>query len=42
MSLRGMYGGVGAPTIEAGRGGGGVVVMLKLRGKFRGCDEKMT
>lgn len=42
MSFREMYGEVGTPMIEEGRGGGGVVVMLKLRGKFRGCDEKMT
>ena len=34
MSLRGVYVGAGASMIG--------VVMSKLRGKCRGCDEKVT
>ena len=42
MSLRGVYVGAGTSMIEGMRGGGGLVVISKLRGKFRGCEEKMT
>lgn len=42
MSFRGMNGGVNSPLTDAGRGGGGVVVMFMLRGRFRGCEEKIT
>lgn len=42
MSLRGMNSGVESPNMDKGRGGGGVVVIVILRGRLRGVEEKIT
>lgn len=42
VSWRGKNGVGGLLSIETGRGGGALVVMVKLRGKVRGVDENIT